>query len=165
MKPIKPPLWKRIGIWLLASFSVLFIIAVILYFCIDRRVRFQPEKIKELAGLKTLASVESYLGAPPGDYTTVPFSLDPPESAESPEKKTSRHRWMRSFGSDGKICKTWITDDGCILIAVTESGRVVACGATRVYLSREPSFLDNLKGRLGFRRNQDGLAPIFNELE
>ncbi|TMQ33487.1 MAG: hypothetical protein E6K70_12840 [Planctomycetota bacterium] len=97
------------------------------------------------ASYKTLAEVEAFLGGPPGDYTTVPYSFDRPGSADPPEKKASRDKWMRSFGEEGRKRKMWITDTGCIMISVTDDGRVVAYGYVRVWPSRETNLVNKLQ--------------------
>ena len=152
-------LFKRFAFWLLAFCCLAIVAATILIFSIDRRIKIYPGMVRELSQCKTLAEVEAFLGEPPGDYTTAPYSFDPPDAAEPPLQKEQRNQWLASFGREGKTRKMWITNDGCILISVNKSGKIVAYGQTKVYLSRQPNLLERLKGRLGIRHAEELQLP------
>jgi hypothetical protein len=140
-------LLKRLLFWVVTSLLLLFGGAAILFFSIDKTIRIEPETIKEVARCKTLPEVESFLGGPPGDYSTVPYSFDRPNSEDPPEKKESRDKWMRSFAEEGRTRKMWITDTGCIMISLTDDARVIAYGYIRVWPSREPNLVNKIQRR------------------
>src|SRR5205807_10271441 len=133
------------------------IAGAIVFFSIDRRIHIHPGMIREMTQFKTLAEVETYLGGPPGDYTSVPYSFDPPDTSETPLQKEQRDRFLRSFADEGRTRRMWITDEGCIIIALSDSGRIVASGQTKVYLSRKPTLVEKLKSRFAPTPRVDSL--------
>jgi hypothetical protein len=131
--------WKRVLFWLISSLVLALTAATILVLCIDRSIKFYPRIAADLRRGWTRAEVEAYLGGPPGDYTTVPYSLDPPEG------------FLEMFARDGRTRLMWISDAGCVLVSLDRNGKVVSSGEMKVYLSREPNLLDMLKRRFRLR--------------
>jgi hypothetical protein len=136
------PLWKRIAFWLFVLLVPVLAIAAIL-FSIDRSLKLYPGIARDVfQQCRTLAEVEALLGGPPGDYTTVPYTFDAPDSTA--EKTKDIHNFIESFRRDGRH---WISDDGCVMVSLDPSGRIARTGEVRVYLSREPNLLDKVKKR------------------
>src|SRR5207302_7996926 len=112
-------LWKRIAFWVVTFLVLMLVVAAILLFSIDRSIKIYPGVARDVLGCRTLPKAEAFLGGPPGDYTTVPYRFDPPESMETAEQKERRHKFMESFRPDGR---RWISDDGCVMVSLDGSG-------------------------------------------
>jgi|GEM_PF-3804369 len=144
-------LWKRVLFWFITFLVLAVPVATILFLCIDSSIKFYPGIARDLGRGWTRPEVEAYLGGPPGDYTTVPYSFDPPEGTEPAEAKAQRDAFLELFSRDGRTRLMWISDAGCVLVSVDRNDRVVSSGEIKIYLSRQPNLLDMLKRRLRLR--------------
>lgn len=144
-------LWKRVLFWFITFLVFAVPAATILILSIDRSIKFYPGIAKDLGPRWTRPEVEAYLGGPPGDYTTVPYSFDPPEGTETVEAKANRDAFLEMFARDGRTRLMWISDAGCVLVSLDRNGRVVSSGEIKIYLSRQPNLLDMLKRRFRLR--------------
>ena len=137
------PLWKRIAFWIFTALLLTLVVGVILLFSIDRSIKIYPGIASDvLVKCRTIQDVKAFLGGPPGDYTTMPYSFDAPDARENAEQRRLRNEFMNNFD------RRWISNDGCVMVAIDASGSIVRTGQVPIYLSREPGLLDILKKRL-----------------
>jgi hypothetical protein len=136
-------LWKRIAFWLFVLLVPVLTVVAILVFSIDRSIKIHPGIARDIfEQCRTLPEVEAFVGGPPGDYTTVPYSFGAPDATA--EKTKDIDRFIESFRRNGR---RWISDDGCVMVSLDASGRIDRTGEVRVYLSRQPNLLDKVKKR------------------
>jgi hypothetical protein len=84
-------LWKRIAFWLFVLLVPVLTVVAILVFSIDRSIKIHPGIARDIfEQCRTLPEVEAFVGGPPGDYTTVPYSFGAPDATAEKTKDIDR---------------------------------------------------------------------------